>query len=397
MRAAAKQTRHRSPDRDPEPKNRRGAVLVYTAELLPYSETFVRDHVASLTRGAAVLVGSKAIAGLSTNEIETELLPNSAWERVLLWFTGRSASLDRLVESRKVVLIHAHFADAGARLAKYARRKGLPLVVTLHGSDVLRRPGWSVRGLVTRLLWRDLTRCADLFLPVSDHIARKAIARGLPPAKLHRHYLGIPLRPVNTRRLVGDAATIIFVGRMVEKKGLRYLLEACSILAHRGHPFHVRIIGDGPLLEQCRIQAEELGESITFVGRASPDCVRQELAAAQILCMPSTEARDGDNEGLPIVALEAQAAKVPIVAFDQGPLRECVEQDVTGLLAKDRSSEDLAECLARLLHDPDLRRRMGIAGRRNVEARFDIKRQSKQLEDIYEQLLAAQPIRREHA
>jgi colanic acid/amylovoran biosynthesis glycosyltransferase len=107
--------------------------------------------------------------------------------------------------------------------------------------------------------------------------------------------------------------------------------------------------------------------------------------------MPSIEAQDGDNEGLPIVSLEAQAAELPIVAFDQGPLRECVEADVSGLLAKDRSVESLASCLARLLHDPDLRQRMGAAGRRNVEARFDIKEQSQQLEDIYEQLLASQP------
>jgi colanic acid/amylovoran biosynthesis glycosyltransferase len=370
MRTATKPTGRRGPFRERKPQRRRGTVLVYTAELLPYSETFVRDHVASLTRGSAILVGSKAVRGLSTEGIEIELLPNSRWARIALWLLGRSSSLDRLIETRAVVLIHAHFADAGARLAKYARRKGLPLVVTLHGSDVLRRPRLSMREVVTRLLWHRLMRSADMFLPVSDHIALKAIARGVPPSKLHRHYLGIPLSPPRTRRhATGSPPTIMFVGRLVEKKGLTYLLDASHILADRGHPFQLRIIGDGPLLEQ----------------------VRKELGAAQIVCMPSIEAQDGDNEGLPIVSLEAQAAELPIVAFDQGPLRECVEADVSGLLAKDRSVESLASCLARLLHDPDLRQRMGAAGRRNVEARFDIKEQSQQLEDIYEQLLASQP------
>jgi colanic acid/amylovoran biosynthesis glycosyltransferase len=392
MRTATKPTGRRGPFRERKSKRRRGTVLVYTAELLPYSETFVRDHVASLTRGSAILVGSKAVRGLSTEGIEIELLPNSRWARIALWLFGRSPSLDRLIETRAVVLIHAHFADAGARLAKYARRKGLPLVVTLHGSDVLRRPSWSVRDVVTRLLWHRLMRSADMFLPVSDHIALKAIARGAPPSKLHRHYLGIPLSPPGTKlHATGSPPTIVFVGRLVEKKGLTYLLDACRILADRGHPFQLRIIGDGPLLEECRAQAETLGERVTFVGRASPDQVRKELGAAQIVCMPSIEAQDGDNEGLPIVSLEAQAANLPIVAFDQGPLRECVEADVSGLLAKDRSAESLASCLARLLHDPDLRQRMGAAGRRNVEARFDIKEQSQQLEDIYEQLLASQP------
>jgi glycosyltransferase involved in cell wall biosynthesis len=320
------------------------------------------------------------------------LLPDSRWARAQLWLLGKSPTLDELVDTREVALIHAHFADAGARLAKYARRRGLPLVVTLHGSDVLRRPGRSVRGLITRLLWRRLMRSADLFLAVSDHIADKAMARGFPPAKLHRHYLGIPISAAAKKKWCSSApATIIFIGRFVEKKGVPYLLDACHILANEGHSFALRIIGDGPLLEQCRAQALPLGERVAFLGRASPDVVREELAAAQIVCMPSIEAADGDNEGLPIVSLEAQAAKLPIVAFDQGPLRECVEPDVTGLLARDRSAEDLARCLARLLHDPDLRRRMGIQGRRKVEAQFDIKEQSEKLEDIYERVLARQP------
>lgn len=374
-----------------EPRKRRGTVLVYAAELLPYSETFVRDHVASLTRGGAILIGSKAVEGLSTDGVETALLPNSRLARLCLWLTGKCPVLDDIVAVHEVVLIHAHFADAGARLAKYARRKGLPLVVTLHGSDVLRRPGWSAREVITRLLWRRLMRSADLFLPVSDHIARKALARGCPRSKVRRHYLGIPLSPAgNQKRYNAVTPTIIFIGRLVEKKGLPYLLDACDILAHRGHRFQLRVIGDGPLFEQCRARAETLGERVTFVGRAPPERVRQELALAQIVCMPSIEAADGDNEGLPIVSLEAQAAKLPAVAFDQGPVRECIEPNVTGLLAKNRSAEDLACCLGRLLHDPDLRRRMGDDGRRNVEAHFDIKQQSEKLEDIYEQLLATQ-------
>src|SRR5206468_2446758 len=104
----------RSPDREPASGRGRGNVLVFTAELLPYSETFVRDHVASLARGSAILVGAKSIAGLPTEGLETALLPDSRWSRIQLWLTGKSKALDRLVEERKITLIHAHFADAGA-------------------------------------------------------------------------------------------------------------------------------------------------------------------------------------------------------------------------------------------------------------------------------------------
>jgi glycosyltransferase involved in cell wall biosynthesis len=302
---------------------------------------------------------------------------------------GESQELDRLVKERSITLIHAHFADAGARLARYARRRGLPLIVTLHGSDVLRRPGSSPRDLLTRVLWRRLMRSAELFLPVSDHLARKAEERGFPREKLRRHHLGIPIfRDPGPARDTDSPPTILFIGRIVEKKGLTYLLDACRILATSGHDFQLRVIGEGPLLEQCREKARVIGERVAFLGKVPPERVRDELASAQIVCMPSIEASDGDNEGLPIVSLEAQAASRPVVAFDQGPVPESIEDGVTGLLAKDRSPEDLASCLSRLLHDPELCRRMGEKGRGNVEANFDIERQARLLEGIYQEVLA---------
>jgi glycosyltransferase involved in cell wall biosynthesis len=370
-----------------EDKTRSGTVLVFTAELLPFSETFVRDHVASLRHRAAILVGAKPVAGLSTEDLDTALLPNSRWSRILLWLTGKSAAMDRLVEAHDVRLIHAHFADAGARIAAYAARRELPLIVTLHGSDVLRRPGWSPSAILTRILWRRLMRSAALFLPVSDHMARKSVERGLPAEKLRRHYLGIPLFPSSSRPSANGPPTILFIGRMVEKKGLPYLFDACAILARSGHAFRLRIIGDGPLLEECRERAEPFGDSVVFLGRLAPERVREELGAADIVCMPSVEAADGDNEGLPIVALEAQAAGLPIVAFDQGPVPECVRANETGLLAEERSAVNLASCLSRLLTDPDLRLKLAREGRRHVEVKFNIDRQSEELEIIYEEVL----------
>jgi glycosyltransferase involved in cell wall biosynthesis len=389
MRIAANHAIASSSDQSPDEETCPGSVLVFTAELLPYSETFVRDHVASLTRRNAILVGAKSVPGLSTEGLKTALLPNTRSARLLLWLMGISPELDRLVQIHGIRLIHAHFADAGARLARYASRRRLPLIVTLHGADVLRRSRGTAGDFINRLLWPGLMRAADLFLPVSDHLARKAAERGFPSAKLRRHYLGIPLFPVAERSEKNVAPpTILFIGRLVEKKGLPYLLEACRILVRRGLDFHLKIIGDGPLLEQCRADAAPLHERVTFLGRLAPERVRDELAAAQIACMPSIEATDGDNEGLPIVSLEAQAAGLPIVAFDQGPVPECVHANSTGLLAKDRSAEDLASCLERLLRNPELCRRMGDAGRRHVEEHFDIKRQSKELEKIYNEVLA---------
>jgi colanic acid/amylovoran biosynthesis glycosyltransferase len=367
---------------------RSGAVLVFAAELLPYSETFIRDHVASIRDRNAILVGAKPVAGLSTEGLETALLPNSRWARVLLWFAGISPAMDRIVEAHGIKLIHAHFADAGARLARYAARRKLPLLVTLHGADVLRRPEGAKAALINRLLWPRLMRSAALFLPVSDYLRDKAAKRGFPEVKLRRHYLGIPLFPPFLRRATAAPPTILFIGRMVEKKGLPHLFEAAMHLADADVDFRLRIVGDGPLLARSRRRAQFLDGKVTFLGRLPPERVREELRNADIVCMPSIEAADGDNEGLPIVALEAQAAGLPVVAFAQGPVPECIISGSTGLLAKERNATDLAACLERLLRNPELRLKMGREGRRHVETHFDIERQSEELERIYEDVLA---------
>lgn len=372
-----------------EPPASRGTVLVFTAELLPYSETFVRDHVASLRRFPAILVGAKKVAGLPTDGLATAVLPEGKLSRALMWFGGVSPALDRIVDEHGVSLIHAHFADAGARIARYARRRGLPLVVTLHGADVLRRPQRSLRQSLVQPLWRDMLSVANLFLAVSDHLAAKARQRGVPADKLRRHYLGIPLADRMTRRQEDvEVPIILFVGRLVEKKGLTYLIDAARLLDKRGKRFRVRVLGDGPLLDQLRAQADGLDHCVEFAGRRTPEQVREELQAAHIFCMPSVEASDGDNEGLPIVSLEGQAAGLPLVAFDQGPVPEAIEAEVTGLLTTERSPEGLADSLERLIDDPGLRARMGEGGRQRVEQRFDIHKQSRELEDIYDELLS---------
>ena len=117
---------------------------------------------------------------------------------------------------------------------------------------------------------------------------------------------------------------ILFVGRLVEKKGLTYLLQACRRLADEGCRFTLTIIGEGPLAAELRQEAEGIQTTVRFLGARSASQVWEELTTSDIFCMPSTEAADGDNEGLPIVCLEAQAAGIPVVAFAQGPVPEAV-------------------------------------------------------------------------
>jgi colanic acid/amylovoran biosynthesis glycosyltransferase len=360
--------------------------------LLPASQSFVRDHADSLRDFHVVLVGVRRTEGLDVSHLETFVLPDSRVQRIFLWLFGRSRVLDRLASDRNVVAIHAHFADAGMKIAAFAERRKLPLIVTLHGADVLRRrPSNPVQRLLTGYLRRQMFRCAALFLPVSDFIRTAALRQGYPAARLKRHYLGIPLAQPQrepSRKACRDTPRLLFIGRLVAKKGLSYLLEACRRLASEGCRINLTVIGDGPLAAKHRAEAVELGDRVRFAGTLTPEAVRREMATADIVCMPSTEADDGDNEGLPIVALEAQATGVPLVTFDQGPLREGVIAGTTALMVPDKSVEGLAEAIRQLLNDAELRARMGAAGRAFVNERFDIRHRSRELEEIYRKLVS---------
>jgi len=371
----------------PAANRSRKTVVVFSAELLPGSQTFVRDHVQNFRDFDPVLLGVRRVNGLALDGLATEVLPSSRLQRAILWAFGVSPFLDRIVLNRDVVAIHAHFADAGMRIARYARRRKLPLIVTLHGADVLRRRRESIMArLFNAYLRREMLRSTTLFLAVSDFIKEAALRAGYPPSRIRRQPLGIPLpadRDRGTDRSSDAVPKILFVGRLVEKKGLAYLLRACRLLADSGCRFRLTIIGDGPLLPQHREEAEGLDAHVTFLGARSAAQVWEELGTSDIFCMPSTEADDGDNEGLPIVCLEAQAAGIPVVAFAQGPVPEGVIEGTTAILAPDKSAEGLADALKTLLGDAALRSRMGAAGRTFVRENFDIRDRSRELDEIY--------------
>ena len=114
-------------------------VLVFTGSLLPASETFIAHHAASLRRRRALLVGQHRVDGIRLDPATSLVLALNPLEKLALYFLGRCTRLDQLVAAHDVEILHAHFVDNGMLLARYAARRQIPLLVTLHGADVLRR------------------------------------------------------------------------------------------------------------------------------------------------------------------------------------------------------------------------------------------------------------------
>jgi glycosyltransferase involved in cell wall biosynthesis len=164
---------------------------------------------------------------------------------------------------------------------------------------------------------------------------------------------------------------VLTVGRLVEKKGFHVALAA---VAQLGTGVSLRLVGKGA--EEARLRALASGGSggaqVVFAGPRTHDQLPAEYAAADIVVVPSVVDGSGDRDGLPNVVLEAMASGVAVVASDVAAISDAVEHEITGLLVPPGDPFALAAALRRLQHDPALRRRLGLAARQRMVARYDL-------------------------
>jgi glycosyltransferase involved in cell wall biosynthesis len=370
-------------------------VLLFRNELLPASETFIRAQAGALRLFTPQFAGVHAALNTLRLPSKPVLLENDATlmgklRRRVFWMSSFAPDFYRRMEELKPALIHAHFAVDGAAALPIARRLGVPLVVTLHGYDVTSSDAtWKSspqgrRYLKSReRLWEEATA----FLCISRFLYERALAAGFPRVKLRVHYTGTDLSLFAPSRVERDPNLIVFVGRLVEKKGCRYLLDALE-LVRREHPaVQLVCIGDGPLRQTLEAQVKAADLPCTFLGSQRQEVVREYLAKARIFCVPSVEASTGDSEGLGMVFVEAQAIGTPVVSFRHGGIPEVVLHGQTGFLAPERNRELLACHLLTLLRDDSIWQRFSERGPQWVRRAFDLETQTVELEAIYRQVL----------
>lgn len=372
----------------PSPEAER-RVAIFRSPVFNPSETFVAGHVEGLRRYAPILVGLVRKGGAIPPGIPV-LLPGSPVGRLALTLAGRAGALGRRLAEERPSLIHAHFGTDGLIALPLARRLGLPLVTTLHGFDVSRR--FLPMLLSGRLSWmryallkRRLIEGGSLFLAVSDAVREQAIRLGYPAGRTVTLHSGVDTDYFTPAAEAPEPGLILHVGRLVEKKGTRLLLEALPGLARAS----LTVIGDGPERRSLEDLAGRLGihDRVRFLGGLPPEEVRRWMRRAWLLAAPSITARDGDSEGLPTVICEAAAVGLPVVASIHSGLKEAVLDGKTGLLVPEGDVTALASAIAGLLRDPVLRRHMASAARRLGEERFSRDRQIARLEAHYDRLL----------
>ena len=229
-------------------------------------------------------------------------------------------------------------------------------------------------------------------MPVSREFRSRLLSLGVPEDRIVVHHSGIDLRrfAYSPRRAPEGATELLFVGRLAEKKGLTYLLDAVSMLVGAGRDVKLTVIGEGELGPMMRTQCNDLGiaDRVVFFGSGTQEQVVSALQRSHILVAPSVTAASGDQEGIPNVLKEAMATGMPVVSTYHSGIPELVEHGVSGLLAPERDAAALAALLTELVDHPESWPSFGLAARRKVEAEYDAERLNDELVAAYRALLS---------
>jgi glycosyltransferase involved in cell wall biosynthesis len=368
-------------------------------------------HVAYLSAGLAergyettLVAGTLARGEESMAHIAEErgvhviVLPQLSREIAPVHDLRAARELSRLIRELRPQILHTHTAKAGAvgRLAaRLARDARPPIIVhTFHG-HVLRGYFGPVRSRLFRLLERRLARAATALVAVSPEVRDDLVALGVAPREKFRVIrLGIELdRRVTAgengraelRRMMGippERFVVGWVGRMTAVKRMDDVLLAFERLEAQGVDACLCLVGDGPDRSQAERKAHRLGimRRCFFLGYQND--VAPFFAAFDAFLLPS------GNEGTPVTTIEALAGGRPVVATRVGGVPDVVRDGEDGFLVEPGAVDELADRLARLAADGELRRRMGEAGRVRVLERYSVQRLLGDMDSFYRELLA---------
>jgi len=371
------------------------SVLIFKDNILPASETFILSQGEGLTTFKAFYVGARKVDGIAV-PAGRSLFINDGGRfgrfREILFKAFDHVSAKQLATLRRIgaSLIHAHFGPDGVLAQPLAKALQLPLVVTFHGYDATTHDDFASRSFFKhrKYLRRRgrLIESAAKFIAVSEFVKRKIMAQGFPEEKIVVLYTGIDLEAFRPSAQVLRKPMVLFVGRLVSVKGCSYLIRAMQRVQESFPEVELVIIGDGPLRSQLEQEARASLNHYRFLGVQPPQVVREWLNQAKVFSVPSITEESGAAEGFGMVFAEAQAMGVPVVSSLSGGIPEAVAHGETGLLAAERDVEGLAAHILRLLTDENLWSLMSAQGQKRVADRFDLRRQTVLLDEIYREV-----------
>lgn len=302
------------------------------------------------------------------------------------WQIFKRFYIDYQLIALKPDLIHFEFGVTATSRSDLGKLLECKQVVSFRGYDLY------YSGLEQADFYQGVWENSDAFHFLGHDLYQRALKRGCPPDKpialiapaINNNYFKPVVR--DDQMQVGFSQRpfrILSVGRLEWVKGYEFALQAMYEFVKRGVECEYRIIGAGAYLEPLLFTLRELGleRIVTFLGELPREKVVEQLRWADVFL------HAGVSEGFCNAVLEAQSMKVPVICTDAGGLPENVVDGVTGFIIPKRNPEAMADKLLQLAESPDLRGKMGLAGRKRVIAEFKLTDQISKYDRFYKQVL----------
>ncbi len=277
----------------------------------------------------------------------------------------------KIIRKFKIEVIHSHWiipsGFIGAFFKKFLKIKH---ITTAHAIDVYTMEKLPFKKILTKFIYNN----SDYIVCVSSILKEKILKiledeKKLKKEKIFIKPMGMKIPVIKERKSERESFNILFLGRFVEKKGIKYLVYALKEIVTLYGNINLNIGGSGPLEKELKNLVKELNleNFVNFLGWVKREKVPEILRESDVLVVPSIITEEGDTEGLPTVILEAMGAGVPVIASDVGGIRDVIKNGVNGILVPPMEIEELKKAIITLIEDKKLSEKLVEEGLKLVK------------------------------
>jgi len=299
-----------------------------------------------------------------TSLCEGAIVPNLKKNKLLyfqvpFFFFFSFLNLAKVVKKEKIDIIHAHWIIPQGFISilykKFFKKNNIKILCTSHGGDIfgLQNPlmkkikKWTLNNVDTLTVVSNAIKEEAKKLKIRDDLPIEVIPMGVDTNLFNPNQYDSKIK----EKFNIKGPFLLFVGRLAEKKGVRYLIEAMPKVAQKYPEAKLLIIGSGPLENELKNQVKDLGleNNVIFTGAMPNKELPKYYATADIFIGPSVVAKGGDREGLPVTYMEAMASGCWVVGTDLPGNKDIIQNDVNGCLVRQKDSQDLNDKILTVL------------------------------------------------
>ena len=341
-----------------------------------FSETFIQAHIDRLPGNKKVLYGGafpvyddegkflvKSVFGLISYLIQKRVFKRQN-------IGVRTKALSKYLQRQKIDVVLAEYGMVGAMVTQACKLANVPLVVHFHGADAHHKP--TVANYLD--LYRAMFKYTTTIVAVSNEMVESLKQLGAPEEKIILNPYGVDTSLFTKADVINSAPNFLTVGRFVEKKSPKSVIEAFFILSKDVPDARLWMVGDGPLFSQARELAEQLKltDKITFTGVLSKNEIQALMQQTRCYVQHSVTAADGDKEGTPNTILEAGASGLAIVSTQHAGIKEAVINGETGYLVAELDIKGMARYMKKIAEDVRLAADLGAKEAAHIRKNYEM-------------------------